>query len=146
MSIRQLHERLGGESGPWKGYASVHRFVTGEARPPLDFLKASAEILNVPAGFLAFGEDPRPLAEREVEREGWRETAKGEAALYAPPHVIEEDREELRRRFGAAPPLYILVGIPASTVNQLQELAHRDERSLGGLASELLTKAVEAAR
>lgn len=144
-----LIQEKGGYEGSYESVRGYHRGrgSNGEGRePPAAYFAVLAQVFGLSLEWLITGEgDPRPAkpVERQAqEREAWRGNH-GDTTMYAPPAIIEEDREELRRMFGTSPVFYMLVGIKPSTAIQIQELAYKRERSIGGLASELLTTAVE---
>jgi transcriptional regulator with XRE-family HTH domain len=48
-------------------YAMIHRYMSGEHEPGLDFIKAAAEVLNVRETWLATGDGAMTVAEQQVE-------------------------------------------------------------------------------
>lgn len=140
-----LETRVAGRGGRFGySYPAINTYLTGEAYPSIEWIEEVSDLLSVSPAWLAFGEG-ETLQSIAADREAWRREQAGGSAAYKPPEVIEEDREELRRRFGVNPDLYFLVGLPPLALHDLERIAYRDERSLGGLASELLTSAIKQA-
>lgn len=114
-SMRSLHLELhqGGVRG--SSYASVHGYLNGRARPPLEFLLAAAEALDVSPAWLV-GASGQPTTTHAAGEEAISDA--GEAVAWTALQELghEADWAELRQRvkqalqeefifFGELPPL-----------------------------------------
>lgn len=66
MSIRGFHKEISGRGVAGGSYPVIHRYLKGQACPPLEFVQGAAEILNIRPEWLAFGSGPlRPDHEED---------------------------------------------------------------------------------
>ena len=60
------------EEVPGSSYPVIHRYLKGTATPPVEFLEAASDILNVRSAWLAFGEGPRDEEEARLASQSFR--------------------------------------------------------------------------
>ena len=96
-SMRSLHLELHEEGVRGSSYASIHGYVNGRAVPPLEFLLATAEALQVNAAWLVQGSG-QPTRTNAAGEEAAGDA--GEAAAWTAVQELaqEADWAELRQR------------------------------------------------
>ena len=70
VSIRAFHFKLHEQKVRGSSYSSVRSYIDDTAKPPLEFIRAAAEFLNVREAYLESGEPPRTDAEAQVRAIG----------------------------------------------------------------------------
>lgn len=96
VSIRSFQKKAKQAGAPTSEYASVYRYVTGKVEPPLDWIRVAAELLGVPADWLAFGgRRTRPglrarVSNMSVPPEGACPAVSNMSVGFCGPHQLEE--------------------------------------------------------
>ena len=66
LSIRGFVRLLEGQGVPRSSYATIHRYLSGETPPPLEFLRTAARLLDLREEWLVLGIGPPPTSEAGV--------------------------------------------------------------------------------
>ena len=147
-SMRSLHLELHADGVRGSSYASVHGYLNGRADPPLEFLLATADALNVSPAWLVQGSG-QPTRTQAASGEATADA--GEAAAWTAVQELGQDADwtELRQKvkralqeefifFNDLPPL-ATAAVWRTWERLAADLIHREEwirGSGGGLLQE----------
>jgi len=107
MSVRDFQKWLHKEKVKGSAYSSVWSFLKHDKKPPLEFVRAAAEVLEVPERWLETGEGPRTerkakiseAVDPEADKFGraWRALGKTEGRLPFRPATMDTLEREAWR-------------------------------------------------